>query len=53
VQVEGARHRGRVAAVLDVGEGRLLHPRVGRRRQLIERREGSLGEPRREAAGLE
>ncbi len=30
VEVERAGHRGRVAAVLDEGEGRLLHPRLCR-----------------------
>src|SRR3954447_11872775 len=53
MQMERPGHRGGVAAVLDIGERRLLHPPPPRRGELVERRQAPRGESFGEGAGLE
>ena len=51
--MKGARHGGGIAAVLDEGKRRLLHPRPARRGELVERRQPPGREALGETAGLE
>src|SRR5919106_514954 len=53
MEVEGTGHRRRVAAVLHVGERRLLHPRPTPRGELRERVQPALGETLGEGGAME